>query len=212
MSVFTRSVAVGQVVSGGDPVGAAAFARTARDPRENQAARRSFVTTTLLKYRGDRSLIPAMPSLKAVALAWLGGVIAIAVVSKLGMFLSVPLMLGSFGASCVLVFGFPDVPFSQPRNVIAGHVLSSAIGLAFLAAFGPQWWAMGLATGTAIAVMMLTRTVHPPAGSNPVIVFLSQPAWGFLLHPTLIGAVLIVVISLIYNNAVRGGTKYPRYW
>jgi len=108
-------------------------------------------------------------------LAWLGGVIAIAIVAALADSLSATLVLGSFGALCVLVFGYHEGPFSQPRNIIAGHFISSLIGLVFLSAFGTHWWAVALATGTAIAIMMLTRTVHPPAGSNPVIVFLTQP-------------------------------------
>ena len=58
---------------------------------------------------------------------------------------------------------------------------------------------MAMAVGTAIALMMLTRTVHPPAGSNPVIVFLGQPGWGFLLFPTLIGALVVVAVALVHN-------------
>ena len=167
--------------------------------------------TFLKKLKGDGAQLPAQPSTKSVALAWLGGVLAIAAVAALTDFLSVALVLGSFGASCVLVFGYPDVPFSQPRNVVAGHVISSLVGLIFLAVFGPHWWAVALAVGTAIALMMLTRTVHPPAGSNPVIVFLTQPAWGFLLFPTLVGALVVVAVALVYNNATRDG-KYPKYW
>jgi len=109
------------------------------------------------------------------------------------------------------VFGYPDVPFSQPRNVICGHFLSSLIGVIFLIVCGPHWWAAGLATGTAIAVMMLTRTVHPPAGSNPVIVFLTQPSWSFLLYPTLAGALIIAALALFYNNLTRP-SSYPKYW
>lgn len=164
------------------------------------------------KMRGEgSSALPPLPSYKNVALAWLGGVLAIAGIAGLGEQLSLSLILGSFGASCVLVFGFPDVPFSQPRNVIAGHFLSSLIGLLFLAVFGPHWWSLALAVGTAIAAMMLTRTVHPPAGSNPVIVFLAQPAWSFLWFPTLSGALLLVVIALLYNNLARP-IHYPKYW
>lgn len=163
------------------------------------------------KLKGNGSAAVPMPSWKNVALAWLGGVLAIAVVAKVGEGLSLPLILGSFGASCVLVFGFPDLPFSQPRNVVVGHFLSSLIGLAFLASFGPQWWSMALAVGTSIATMMLTRTVHPPAGSNPVIVFLAQPAWSFLWFPTLAGALLLVAVALFYNNVTRS-KSYPTYW
>lgn len=163
------------------------------------------------RFRGGEMSIPPRPSVKAVALAWLGGVIAISAVASLGLLTKYPLVLGSFGATCVLAFGFPDVPFSQPRNIVFGHVLSSLIGLACLAAFGPHWWTAGIATGTAIAAMMLTRTVHPPAGSNPVIVFLSQPNWGFLLYPTLAGALIVTLVALLYNNAVRR-SAYPKYW
>lgn len=165
----------------------------------------------LSKLKGDNAALPPQPSTKAVALAWLGGFLAIAAVASLNDFLSVALVLGSFGASCVLVFGYPDVPFSQPRNVVAGHFISSLVGLVFLFAFGPHWWSVALAVGTAIALMMLTRTVHPPAGSNPVIVFLMQPSWGFLLFPTLVGALVLVAVALAYNNATRD-TKYPKYW
>lgn len=165
----------------------------------------------LTKFRGGELAVPPMPTARAVLLAGLGGVVAISLLAGLSAWLSTPLVLGSFGATCVLVFAYPDVPFSQPRNIICGHVLSSLIGLAFLTVFGPHWWAAGLAAGTAIVAMMLTRTVHPPAGSNPVIVFLAQPGWGFLLYPTLLGAVLITLLAACYHNATREA-NYPKYW
>lgn len=163
------------------------------------------------KFKGEGLALPPRASSQAIALAWLGGVLAIAVVATLSDWLTLALVLGSFGASCVLIFGYPDVPFSQPRNVIFGHFISSLIGLMFLAAFGAHWWSLALAVGTAIAAMMLTRTVHPPAGSNPVIVFLTKPGWSFLWHPTLAGALLLVAVALIYNNVIRD-TRYPKYW
>jgi len=165
----------------------------------------------LMKLLGDGAALPARPGWRSVALAGLGGGLAIGVLAGLGEWQAWPLVLGSFGASCVLVFAYPDVPFSQPRNVLAGHFLSSLVGLTYLGAFGAQWWALALALGTAIALMMLTRTVHPPAGSNPVIVFLLQPGWNFLWLPTLAGALLLVAVALVYNNASRA-TRYPKYW
>ena len=120
-------------------------------------------------------------------------------------------LLGSLGASCVFLFGLPEAPFSQPRNVIAGHLLSSLVGLIFLKIFGPHPWSLGLALGTAVAVMFATRTVHAPAGSNPVIVFLAQPDWSFLLAPTLLGAVGIVLVAVVFHRVVRPG-RYPLYW
>ncbi|MNR82282.1 HPP family protein [compost metagenome] len=162
------------------------------------------------KMRGGTAL-PPQPAVRHVALSWLGGFLAIAAVALATNASQLPLVLGSFGASCVLIFGFPESPFSQPRNVIGGHFLSSFIGLLFLTLFGAHWWSMALAAGTAIAVMQLTRTVHPPAGSNPVIVMLSAPAWSFLLTPTLIGSIIVVLVAIVFNNIPKE-RSYPKYW
>jgi CBS-domain-containing membrane protein len=70
---------------------------------------------------------------------------------------------------------------------------------------------MALATATAVALMMATRTTHPPAGSNPVIVFLTQPGWEFLLFPTAVGVAVLLLTALIYNNVARE-PRYPKYW
>lgn len=164
----------------------------------------------LEKMRGDGAALPPRAATNAIALAALGGVIAIGVVAGLTQAIDELLVLGSFGATCVLVFGFPDVPFSQPRNVVGGHLLSTLCGLVFLE-ISHSWWSVALAAGAAIAVMMITRTVHPPAGSNPVIVYLLAPGWSFLWFPTLFGAVLVVAVALVYNNATREG-RYPKYW
>lgn len=165
----------------------------------------------LSKLRGDSAALPPRAPARAVILAFAGGVLTLGGLAALTEGLGLLLVLGSFGATCVLVFGFPDAPFSQPRNIILGHLLSTLIGLGFTHALGPNSWSVGLATGAAIAAMMLTRTVHPPAGSNPVIVYLTQPGWSFALFPTLAGAVLIVLVALIYQNATRS-SRWPKYW
>ncbi|WP_188421849.1 HPP family protein [Oxalicibacterium solurbis] len=157
------------------------------------------------------SHFPPRSAFRHVLLAALGGFVAIAAIALLASNFHAALMLGSFGASCVLVFGFPDAPFSQPRNVVIGHTLSSFVGLLCLTLFGPHWWAVALAVSLAIAAMMLTRTVHPPAGSNPVIIFLAMPQWDFLLFPTLSGALVLATIGLLYNRVLRGHA-YPKYW
>lgn len=155
--------------------------------------------------------LPPRPAWSRIALGWLGSLLAIVLVAGLADASQRILVLGSFGASCVLVFGFPDLPFSQPRHVLLGHVLSSAIGLAVLTLFGPGPLPMALATATAVAAMMALRCVHPPAGSNPVIVFLTQPGWSFLLWPTALGALLLLAVALVFNNLGRT-RRYPQYW
>ncbi len=145
-----------------------------------------------------------------VALATVGAVLAVSALAYLATARSL-LLLGSFGASTLLLFALPEAPLSQPRAVIGGHLLASLIALACLAVFGPQWWAVGAATGIAVGGMMLTRTVHPPAGSNAIIVFLAKPGWALLLGSTLCGTVLLVLIAILYHRATRRH-RYPRYW
>src|ERR1700733_4873289 len=161
--------------------------------------------------RGAGGKRPPRPGVRAILLGGLGGFLAIGALALLSARLDVMLLLGSFGASCVLVFGYPDAPFAQPMNVIGGHIICTIIGLAALHWFGPHAWSLALAFGLSIRAMMATRTVHPPAGSNPVIVFLGHSGWGFLLFPVVVGVLVLVLIGWLYNNAVRN-TPYPHYW
>lgn len=142
----------------------------------------------------------------SVLLAGLGAFVALALVGMLAQETSEPWILGSFGATCVLLFGFPSSPFSQPRNIIGGHVLTSLTGLICLHAFGPGYVSMAIAAASALMLMMLTRTVHPPAGSNPVIIFFAQPGWSFLVLPTMFGAVALVLIGWLYWAIVKRGS------
>lgn len=139
------------------------------------------------------------------------GVFTIIAVLALGSYnLGWMLLLGSFGSTAVMMFTFPEIHFSQPRSVIGGHVICTAVGLAALALFGPSWWSLATAAAVSVAVMMLTRCMHPPAGSNPIIVFLAAPKWGFLFFPTLFGALTMVLVAVLYHRACK--RSYPQYW
>ena len=153
---------------------------------------------------------PPRASINQIVKAGLFGLIAIAIVAGLAEQSGELLVMGSFGASCVIL-GFPDSPFAQPRNVVFGHALSTAVGLVCIVVFGAHWWSMALAVGASIALMHGAGVVHPPAGSNPVIVMLAKPDWGFLLFPTVTGAVLLVLTALAYHN-LQSGKAYPKYW
>ncbi|PPK73047.1 HPP family protein [Methylobacter tundripaludum] len=155
------------------------------------------------KNRNGGKVLPPRPSLLHIAWAGLGSSLAIASIAALSQLSGHPWILGSFGASCVLLFGFPDAVFAQPRNLIVGHLLCSLIGLGFLKFVGPDWWSMALAVGTALAAMLVTRTVHPPAGSNPVIIFLTRPDWSFLLFPTLAGAIVLFFLARLIFKLTR---------
>lgn len=169
------------------------------------------LTTFLNKFRGAGGAAMPRPPLRLILLAGLGGALALATVALLAQSMHLPWILGSFGATCVLVFGFPDAPFSQPRAVIGGHVVASAIGVAVVGLLGSTWWTIALAGSLAIMAMLALRIVHPPAGSNPVIAVVGLAHWDFILLPTLLGAVVITLLALFYLNATRTAA-YPQRW
>lgn len=154
---------------------------------------------------------PARPPLRFIALTMLGAALAIGVLGWLTRVSSVPWLMAPFGASCVLVFGVPESPLAQPRNVVAGHFVTSLVGLLVLEFLGAGWATAALAVALGIGAMQFTSTTHPPAGANPLVVMAAQPAWGFLLTPVLVGAVAIVLVGLLSNN-LRQKASYPRYW
>ena len=146
-----------------------------------------------------------------IVLATLGAIVAISALSFVAMTTQSLMLLGSFGASALLLFALPEAPLSQPRSVVVGHLAASLIALGCLALFGPQWWAVGLATGLGVGFMMVTRTVHPPAGSNAIIVFLAKPGAVFLVGSTLAGTLMLVAMAMVYHRTTRRH-KYPLYW
>lgn len=164
-----------------------------------------------LKFKGLSAPLPPVPSLNQIGFVWLGAFLGAAVIGFLAYITKQPLVLGSFGASIFVLFILPDTSFAQPRNVIGGHFVSTLVGLIFLHFIGPDWWSMALSLATALSLMQLLNVPHPPAGSNPVIVFLVGANWDFLFSPTLIGALLLIVVALFYNNLSKE-RSYPKYW
>jgi CBS-domain-containing membrane protein len=163
------------------------------------------------KWRGQNSALPERSSLASI----LGNaIIAGIVISSLFLLtekLGAILIMGTFAASSLIVFSYPDSPFAQPRNVILGHLVGSIIGLSCLTLLGPDWWSAGLAVALTIVAMKTCRIVHPPATSNPMVVFLINPHWSFLLFPTLTGACAIILIALFVHN-LRRTEAWPKYW
>ncbi|GAA6209620.1 HPP family protein [Cognatishimia sp. WU-CL00825] len=140
------------------------------------------------------------PRAASALLAGLGGVVAIGFLAWATEISGTLLLMAPFGATCVLLFSAPSTPLSQPANVVGGHVIAALVGLIMAALLPDTYWAVALAVGTAITAMSLLRVTHPPAGANPIVVFASDPNWLFLLFPVLTGAVLLVVIGLLYNR------------
>ncbi len=122
-----------------------------------------------------------------------------------------PLLMAPFGATSVLIFGAPDSPLAQPRNVIGGNVLGALVSLILLYFFGASPLVIGMAVSVTIGITQLTRTVHPPAGAVALVVMMTQPDWQFLLRPTFEGSIILVVCAVIFNNLAEERT-YPKHW
>ncbi|MGO3871420.1 MAG: HPP family protein [Alcaligenes sp.] len=149
-----------------------------------------MVTNNVLK-RGSIALISG-----------LGGALAIWILAGLTQATELMLLIAPFGASCVLVFALPEAPVAQPKNVIVGHFLSALVGLLTLSVLGNSILAMGIGVGLAIAVMQISRSIHPPAGGNPLLVMAIGAGWQFLVLPILVGSILLVCMGLLYHKLV----------
>ncbi|MEP9375184.1 HPP family protein [Aquabacter sp. CN5-332] len=142
------------------------------------------------------------------ALAGLGGFVTILALAMAEAGVGTLLLIAPFGASCVLVFALPQSPLAQPRNVIGGHLISTAMGLCVLHLLGATPLGFALGVGLAIAAMSLTGTLHPPAGADPIVVMMVAAPWSFLIFPVLTGALTIVLMGIGFHRFVAG-KPYP---
>jgi len=126
-------------------------------------------------------------------------------------------IIGSFGASAVLVFGAIDSPFAQPRNLVGGHVLSAVVGVFCYQLFPSQiWLAAALAVAASIALMQLTRTLHPPGSATALIAVIGSPqlheiGYLYVLLPVTRGAIILLIVAILINNLSKN-RQYPKYW
>lgn len=166
--------------------------------------------TFFMKMRGkERSPLKVIP--RNAAIGAIGGFVAIAFLALLTDLTSSVWIMAPFGASCVLAFGLWDAPLSQPRNIVGGHLISTFVGLLLSHLFGDNVMVMAAGVGLAIGLMMLTKTTHPPAGADPLVVIMAGSAWSFLFTPVLIGSILIVLVALFINNLDKS-RQYPKFW
>ncbi|MHB8122753.1 MAG: HPP family protein [Desulfuromonadaceae bacterium] len=122
-----------------------------------------------------------------------------------------PLLIGSFGASAVLLFGATESSLSQPRNLVGGHLISAVVAVIVVALFGPTPLAMAAGVGLAIFVMNLTHTTHPPGGATALIGIQGAVGPEFILLPVLAGTLILLVMALFMNNVVYH-RSYPKHW
>lgn len=167
-----------------------------------------FLRTSKIKGEG---ITPLKANVKDAMTGLLGSFLTISILAVLTSITSTEFLIAPFGASCVLAFGVWNSPLSQPRNIIGGHVISTFVGLSIHYIFGNGPWAIGLAVGLAIAALMLTKTTHPPAGADPLVVMMGDYNWSFLFLPVFVGSLFIVLLALLINN-LRSDRNYPTFW
>ncbi|WP_425528843.1 HPP family protein [Leptospira biflexa] len=121
------------------------------------------------------------------------------------------LLIGSFGATAVLLFAVPDAPLSQPRNLIGGHILSACIAVLLVQTIGTNFLTIGLSVGLSILVMYLTHTLHPPGGATALIGVIGGVGVEFIFFPVMVGVIVLLCNALVVNNLVHH-RKYPVVW
>ena len=113
------------------------------------------------------------------------------------------LLIASFGSSMVLLYGYPESPFAQPKNVFFGHVLTAAVGMFFLYFVPlPLFLVIPLAVGFGVGLMILFNVTHPPAGGNPIIVIMGSVSLDYILTPVISGSIIIIIFAIIINKLI----------
>ena len=145
-----------------------------------------------------------MGNLKTSFIAGLFSIITIGVLTFLtyktdfGVFL-----LASFGSSMVLLFGYPESPFAQPKNVFFGHLLTSVVGILVLYLVPlPLYLTIPFAVGLGVGLMILFNVTHPPAGGNPIIVIMGSVSLDYIFSPVITGSIIILIFAVILNRFI----------
>lgn len=164
---------------------------------------------------------PPMVSLIEIIWSWIGAFLGIASVAVIN-FISLEetdliMIIGSFGASAVLIYGATKSPLAQPRNLIGGHIISAIIGVTTYKIFhNHMWLAASVAVATAIAVMHATKTLHPPGGATSLIAVIGSQkihnlGYLYVIIPAGLGALIMLVVALLVNN-IPQKRRYPEFW
>ena len=145
-----------------------------------------------------------MNNIKQSFLAGLFSIITIGILTFLtykteyGIFL-----LASFGSSMVLLYGYPESPFAQPKNVFFGHLVTAVVGLIVLHFIQlPIHLTIPLAVGFGVGLMILLNVTHPPAGGNPIIVIIGSVSFDYLISPVITGSIIIIIFAIIINRFI----------
>jgi len=125
--------------------------------------------------------------------------------TQFGLFL-----IASFGSTMVLLYGYPESPFAQPKNIFFGHILTAFVGVVFVNYIPlPLYLSIPISVGLGVFGMIFFNVTHPPAGGNPIIVLMGSASFGYLLYPVIIGVLIVILFGIILNRFILKKT-YPK--
>ena len=120
-------------------------------------------------------------------------------------------LVASFGSTVVVVFGYPNNEFAQPKNIFFGHLISILVGIFFNETIGLTFYSLGLSVGIAIILMVYFKVMHPPAASNPLVALSMDLSFDFILFPVVTGTIVIIIMSILINRIILK-RNYPTRW
>ena len=173
--------------------------------------------------RGTHKSPPRKPVSK-ILWSWFGAFVGIYLVAHMSQLFIISatdnlFLVGSFGASAVLLYGAPQVEYAQPRNLVGGHILSALVGITVYKLMPDNIeLASALAVSLAVVVMHYTKTIHPPGGATALIAVIGSNqvhalGYMFVLSPVLLGASVMLLVALVVNNLSANPKRhYPVFW
>ncbi|KAK9701912.1 hypothetical protein K7432_011505 [Basidiobolus ranarum] len=177
----------------------------------------------------ERAALPPMPPYSHIFSSWAATFTGIAITGLLTWnakifksFDGAPVLIGSWGASSVLMYVAMDSPLAQPYNALVGGTISAFVGISIGKIFDAGcsedmcylWLQAALAVSLAIVCMMVTRSVHPPGAATALITItggqhIRNVGYFFIVSPVLLGTAILIIVAILYDNVFR---KYPKYW
>ena len=112
-------------------------------------------------------------------------------------------LIASFGSTMVLLYGYPESPFAQPKNIFFGHLITSVAGLLVLYFIPlPLYVNLPIAVGAGVTLMILLNVTHPPAGGNPIIVIMGSVSLDYIINPIISGTIIVLIFGVILNRFI----------
>ena len=167
-----------------------------------------FSQKELLKGRSTQPSFTRWESFRS----FVGGLIAISCLGILSNLSTYSLLIAPFGASTVLLFGAPNSPLAQPRNLVIGNLIGAISAVLCVFFFGSSPLASGIAVGLAIALGQVFRCLHPPAGAVALLGVLHKASPIFILIPVLFGSLILLGIAFGFHNFQKREQSYPIHW